>query len=298
MDRWIARDAAQTKDAGIQYTRRNSSSTWQSPEERTAEASLCRALTPNEMPPPTRREKLQAQAEHLLDAYLSMRATLALLEPILFDRQVVARWGSGKRAAGLRALTGVLVNACVLQIATIVSDKDARTPSVSKLVDALEDEALVAGLREAYSVWNLPVSHGMEPEVIAAVEAWERRDEAARRQQFDLHVANLRSRWEDLRESAELKGFRAMRDKLIAHREIWLDRSGYRILDVASLGLKYGDLTSVADRIGNLVELIGLVYRNVYFSFDHAKDQTAGFAAAFWAGAEEPPSSSRHPTKE
>lgn len=231
---------------------------------------------------PTRRDKLRAHAEQILDAFLGLRSTFAMLEPALFDRTVIDRWEAGYRARGLHLITSALLQWCVLEITKIALDKDKRTPSVSKLVDALEGP-IVAELREKFAVWFIAPHTDEKPEVIALLQKMERQEEYDRRQRFDCHIDELRSGWINLRDSPQLTSIGTMRDKLIAHRELWHDGEKYQPLDTSSLGLKFSDLRTVIDQLGLLVELINLVYRNASFDFDDLDRQLASTAGAFWS---------------
>lgn len=208
-----------------------------------------------------------------------------MLEPMLFDRSVIDQWGSGKRAHGFRILANTLLHTCILDIAKIALDKDKRTPSVAQLVAALEDPAMVAELREEFAIWNLAPISGEDPDVIALLQAAERREEDQRRTQFDELVTSLRLGWEELIASPALASFSTMRDKLIAHSELWHDGASYRPFDVALLGLKFGDLRVVITRLRSLVDLITLVYRNSSFDFEMLDKQLARAQDQFWSPA-------------
>jgi hypothetical protein len=49
---------------------------------------------------PSRRAKLVAQAERVLDELIGLRAKYAMLRPLLFDRNTVTVWAAGKRGYG------------------------------------------------------------------------------------------------------------------------------------------------------------------------------------------------------
>jgi hypothetical protein len=233
--------------------------------------------------PPSRREKLQAHAEHLLDLFVGLRSTFAMLEPILFDRDVVSRWGTGKRGSGLRVITNRLLNACVLDIAKIALDKDERTPSVSALVQALDEPLLLNELRESYSIWNLPLADDEDPEVIQLLQRVERREEDERRAKFDAHLSDVRRGWNSLESSPALSSFAKMRDKFIAHSELWHNGTRYEPRDISTLGLKLGDVRTVINELQTLVDLITLIYRNSSFAFDELDQQVTATRDAFWA---------------
>jgi hypothetical protein len=205
-----------------------------------------------------------------------------MLEPILFDEATIGRWGSGKRAHGLRLLTTTLVQSCVLGIAKIALDKDERTPSISKLVAALADERMVDGLREEFAIWHLAPTTGDDAEVIALLQKMERREEEERRAQFNRHLAELLAGWSELSASAPLKSFGIMRNKLVAHSEIWHDGEKYRPVDITSLGLKFADLRTVITSLQRLIDLINLIYRNASFDFEMLDKQLNEAKNQFW----------------
>ena len=122
----------------------------------------------------TRREKLTAHAELLLDAYLGLRGKYAMLEPMLFDQDTIDQWGTAPRACGFQILTNTLLMSCVLDISKIALDSDDRSPSLLHLVDALDDKQVLSELSEAYAGWHLAPTVGEEPEVIAPLQAAER----------------------------------------------------------------------------------------------------------------------------
>ena len=53
---------------------------------------------------PTQIEKLQASANHLLDAFIELREKYALLEPMLISEMVQKERGSGRQARGFEIL--------------------------------------------------------------------------------------------------------------------------------------------------------------------------------------------------
>jgi hypothetical protein len=249
---------------------------WSSPEWRFA------------MMQPSPRTKLTAHTSRLLDAFLRLRGTFAMLEPILFDREVIDRWGNGRRAHGLHLLVNTLLHSCVLDIAKIALDRDKRTPSLLQLELALRDPQLTSELREEFAIWHLAPTAGEDLAVIELLQIAEKREEAQRREQFDLFVAELRARWDQLRTSPQLISFGTMRDKLIAHDEVLHDGNSYKPLDVSTLGLKFGDLRSVISELQPLIHLTNLVYRNASFDFEMLDEQLAATSRDFWAGPDDP----------
>lgn len=185
----------------------------------------------------------------------------------------------------MHLLTSALLESCVLEIAKIVHDGDDRAPSLSRLVESLEDEQLCAELREGFAVWGIAPTTGHEPDVIAFIQAGERAEEEQRRVQFGELMATLRSRCGDLQGSAAIASFRTMRDQLIAHNQLSFDGTIYQPLDVTTLGLKFGDLRVAIEEIEELINLVTLVFRNAAFDFLRMRQQLAADRDAFWSPA-------------
>lgn len=234
---------------------------------------------------PTRQEKVAGHAEHLLDAFLRLRGTYAMLDPLLFDKEVVQEWGSGKRSQGFHIVQSSLLHSCVLDVAKLTLDQDRRTPSLTQLVASLDDRRLVDELRESFAVWNIAPTSGEDPAVLALIQASERREDDKRRQQFDQFVGELKAGWATLQQSPALISFGTMRDKLIAHHELWHDGNRYRALDVSKLGLKFGDVRTVIESIQRLIDLATLIFRNSSFDFEMLDGQLTEAPKTFWSRA-------------
>src|SRR6185437_11616282 len=145
---------------------------------------------------------------------------------------VAGRWGGGKREPPFRTLVNTMLNACVLDIANIALDEDRRTPSITQLIAALGDSDLVAKFREDFAVWNLQPTGVSSPDVLRVLEEEDRQEVKRRRDRFDQLAEEAVHRWTELEASPTLSSFRKMRDKLIAHNELWHDGTQYRPLDV------------------------------------------------------------------
>ena len=231
---------------------------------------------------PTRRDKVTAHAEHVLDVYLRVRSTYAMLDPLLFNKEVVQRWNKGHGARGRQILQNSLFYSCVLDVAKLTFDQDRRTPSIIQLVAALDDKELLRELREGFAIWSDGVLGEHDPEILKLLEASERAEEEGRRGQFDTLVEELKRKWEELETSNTLKAFITVRDKFIAHHELWHDGGQYRALDIAKLDIKFGDVKAMIREVQSLVDLITLIFRNTSFAFDILDASLQETSVAFW----------------
>lgn len=150
-------------------------------------------------------------------------------------------------------------------------------------VEALEEPAVLAELRELYARWNLAPTSGEDPAVIQLLQEAERREEEDRRAKFDVRVRDVRAGWTALEKSGALFSFAKMRDKFIAHSELWHNGTKYLPLDVATLGLKLGDVRTVMEELQATVDLLTLIYRNSSFAFDDLDQQASSTRDMFWA---------------
>lgn len=232
---------------------------------------------------PSRQQKVTAQAEHLLDVFRALRGRFALLEPLLFDAEMIRRLGAKDRSAGLQLIRAALLESCVLEIAKIEHDGDDRSPSLAGLIASLEDTKLCGALRESFAVWGLVPQAGEDPAVIELLQKINEREENERRAKFNALVASLRTDYAELENSPALKSFRTMCDKLIAHNQLSFDGNEYKPLDVTSLGLKLGDLRVVIEALERLMDKVTLVFRNASFDFRLLRAQLKRDSDAFWS---------------
>lgn len=119
-------------------------------------------------------------------------------------------------------------------------------------------------------------------ELREAIAEAERRDEDARREEFDNLVQQLISGWSSLCKSKTLQTCQTLRDKVIAHAEIRYEGSEYSFIDVKSLGLKWRDLRKTISELRELVGLITALFRAASFDFEMLDDQLTGASYAFW----------------
>lgn len=232
---------------------------------------------------PTRIEKLQAHASHLLDAFISLQERYAMLHPMLFDQTVVTQYGSSSRAQGFQTLRHSLFLSCAQDIAKLCLDNDDRTPSLRRLESALQQPEVRSELKEAFVIWVLPsIETEPDPEVREALRRMELREQAERREQFEEILARTQQAWKELEDDPALKAFHTIRDKVSAHTEVHLVADKYKFVDIGELGIKWGDLKRVIDSMQAIVEDIGLLIRNAGFAWDSLETQLSKASKGFW----------------
>ncbi|WP_054903889.1 hypothetical protein [Pseudomonas sp. NBRC 111144] len=232
---------------------------------------------------PTQIEKLEAYASHLLDAFISLRQRYSILNPMLFDKTVVATHGSGKRAAGFDILKHSLFLSCAQDIAKLTLDDDSRTPSIKNHIRALADDELRRALREQFSIWEVPLAEDeTDSEILEAFRRMELREEAQRGAQFDDLYREATALWASLSNSPTIKSFRTIRDKISAHTEVRLIADKYQFVDIGTLEIKWGDIKVTIEQMQRLVEIIGMLVRNAGFAWDSLDEQLKHAGEGFW----------------
>ena len=186
---------------------------------------------------PTQIEKLQAHAEHLLDAFLILIERYAILKPMLFSEDVFRQHGSGKKARGFEALRKSLFLECAQDIANITFDNHDRTLTIKNLIDALRDNNLVEELREKYTIWHTPSYEDQDPLVIATLRKMKEREKANREKDFDRLYSELQEKWVLLSECRSMNAFSTIRNKMSAHIEIQYIADKYQFVGLSDRGL-------------------------------------------------------------
>ncbi len=106
---------------------------------------------------------------------------------------------------------------------------------------------------------------------------------AKRRSEFDNRWSGVQANWTKLSQSEVLDDFTTWRDKLIPHADLYHENGVYGLLDLASLGLKWGDLERCVDELQEIVQSINLLTRSSAFDFDGLANQHSAAAREFWS---------------
>lgn len=233
---------------------------------------------------PTQKDKLEAHASHLLDAFIQMRQRYSILAPMLYDDAVVANRGSGKRGMGFSILKHSLFLSCIQDIAKLTLDDDRQTPSLHNHIRELADDGVRQTLREQFAAWQLPAAEGeSDPEIIEALRRIELSEEAERGAQFDELYCEATGLWAALSTSPKMKSFQTIRDKVSAHTEVRCVADRYQFVDISKLGIKWSDIKETIEQMQRLVEIIGMLIRNAGFAWESLDEQLNRASECFWS---------------
>lgn len=240
---------------------------------------------------PARIEKLEACAAILLDGFINLREKYAMLEPMLFNAEVVESRGSQVQTRGFTLLKNVLFLGCAQDIAKLSLDKDKRSPSIWNIVCALvEDPLLRDQLRMRYSsVWRDPLSDiESDPKVLIAIKQMELHEKAKLQEQFDEHYKRLMALWESMCDSPILNAFLKIRHKVSAHTDVRFEDGEYKLLDINTLGITWKNMRETICTMQDVVILLGFIVRNACFNWDLLDQQLSKAASGFWISGRNP----------
>jgi hypothetical protein len=232
-------------------------------------------------------ERLEAQASQLLDGFIGLRETYALLDPMLFDRETVSSRGSFGQRNGFLILRRSLLLACVRDIGRLCLDSDEHAPSIPRLVANLRNTSLRNELRRRYCVLGgEPARTESDPDIIRLLADIAQREQTARGDEFDRLFARLLSSWDALSNGSALAKILTVRDQVSGHARDHSGRQRYQLVDITRLGIDLTALQPTIQAIQEPVALIGTMVHAAGFSWEALSRQLADAAQGFWTSTD------------
>ena len=206
-----------------------------------------------------------------------------MLEPMLFNRSVIEAKGQGAMGRGFLAIKNNLLLFCCQDIAKLALDKYDTSPSITRIVEKLQDEKLLAILEDEFSVWYVdpPVSE-KDPMVLELLKRMDEKELLDRRVNFKELVKSLNENWRALENKSALDSFKKIRNKVSAHLDVNLVDGKFQPLDIGSLGVKWKDIGETIAEMQFIIEQIGLIVRGASFAWDSLDKNLQNAAKGFW----------------
>lgn len=201
-----------------------------------------------------RINKLKNHADILLNAYLGLRGSIEVFKPMAYEQAVFDKHAAGHRRRAFLIIRRNLFFSCALDITKLSFDADRRTPSFANLIGALKDARLRKELRDDYS----------------------------RGEQFDDLWEKTLKQWEDFNSKPWVEPFKTVRNKWIAHLEVNTESGEYKTLDIAALGLKWGDLEEAALLLEPIILNLMPLICNRGHTFDAVTSDYERAGKAYW----------------
>lgn len=186
-------------------------------------------------------KKYRGHLKHLNQAYYGLSAKYTLLEPMLFNKELMNR----NNNRGFDILRQSLLFSCILDIVSLIYKKDKRTPSIEQIGEIFCNKNILEQLH----------SEIIKHPSIEGVDFYEKYMSDF----FWKNIDNAKSSIDILLHSQKILAFEKLRDKRIAHLELKLTNNDYKLLDVLTLELKWEDIGTAIEEIKNILELLNPV---------------------------------------
>jgi len=205
--------------------------------------------------------KKRAQLKHLTLALHGLNEQYSLLEPMLFDEELVKKHSN----YGFTVIRQSLFFNCILDTVNLVK-RTKKGVSIESIADMFSEEVIMKTLHDeiVYSdaFVGIPVLEQSQSEA------------------FNKSVDDVKTAIEELLSSDEYESFKTIRNKRIAHIELKQVGDEYGLLDISTLGLKWEDLKVVIDKLSDIVSKLNVILTGVNIADRQSVNET--MKNTFW----------------
>ena len=184
----------------------------------------------------------------------------------MVNAALIARYGTSGKRAGFEALKNTLYWAFIHEFVKICEDHDDKSPSIKRVWCELKHPVTLKHFKDAYS---------RRAHLLFESEQESRAD-------FRKIFIRLCDNADKLLNSASLKSYRTIRDKLIAHNELRAENKKYAPFDIRVLGLKYGEEKLLLLLAKEVMDDLNSLVKNSSFTWDSFFAPEERDALAFW----------------
>jgi hypothetical protein len=231
------------------------------------------------------KKKIRHLSDAITTKYFLADQQRALLEPIVYDKNLIQRWDNSLAAHGLEALRMSTYLSILSAMNALLFDEYAKTASIHNVCRMLDDAALVAALRDDYCK-PIDIAHigpdmdeGLQKHLEECINA-QRMKEAA--DDFDARLGALLAGYDAIRISELAQRIQRTRDRVVSHYQVTTVGGERRLYDPSDFGLKWGDASEIVKASTEVVFNIPMIVTGTWYAVD---DYVAGhneIAAEFW----------------
>jgi len=209
---------------------------------------------------------------------------LVMLNPLLFDKDLVGKWDGSYGAHGLNLLSMTLYFDLIRELTAISLDNDRRTPSIKNILRMLDAQDLLTHLKHEYcKPRTLHWSKDLDENSKNRLEEKHRKlDLAENEEGFNEIFYSVKDGFKLLEASDLSERIHTSRDKIIAHYEMRRDVEAPRLYGPSDFGLKWGDVEEYFESIKPIVTNLVLMLANEVYPLDEYRIQHAEVAYDFW----------------
>jgi hypothetical protein len=225
--------------------------------------------------------KLNCEVGALIEMLIGAYTGYFQWHPMMFSEALVQKINEEKRVAGFMHFRDLAYRMLILDLVNLCADddKNRRTPSIKVIWEKISEPSARAYLRQRHTNFGsrpLATGEAKSPRRIVHLRKY------FAKKSFDDAFAETEGMVRLLIQSPTLKGYRMVRDKLLAHRELKLDGERYSKLDIGTLGLRYGQEHDVLDQAREIADRLNFMVRNASFGWDTVEKNEKRSAMRFW----------------
>jgi hypothetical protein len=236
-------------------------------------------------PTENRLSKLRDYSSICLSTLGNARLTLALLKPLIEDRDLRNKHAEAEVFIAHQHLANILFGSFLTEAISITDGAGRTEASLAKIRVSLNCpdvmQKLEVSWRDAWQTrWDDPDALLNE----AALERLRERDAKERSDRFHEIKRSIQESYDGLIESTLYKNCKTARDKVLAHKDTWkCSTSGtWRNEWFDRIGLSYSDAWALHGSLGAISKDCHLLLTRSSYVLEYLDNQSDGIAARFW----------------
>jgi hypothetical protein len=233
-------------------------------------------------------KKMEFVIEEIINGYFVTYQKLALLSPLLGDKELVGKWDGTPGVDGFETLRLTLYMAVLSDMRALLFDGQEQSASLKNVIDALRNEHFVKMIRDRFckppGVWANVCGHDDGEEKRKSVEKQVQTDHVKhRKERFDTLRSQTIELFDHLTNSELSKRVMDARDKMISHndiRSVGRKRARYNPTD---FGLKWKDAAEIVSLSQDIIFKCNLLINDSSYLVDDFLCSYKESANSFWA---------------
>ena len=231
-------------------------------------------------------EKLEFVVTAIVNNYFIVHQKMALLSPLLEDKDLFERWNHTEGASAAEAMRMTLYMAVLSDMRALLFDADKRTASLGQVIDALKNSNLVNALRKNFvdPPPTTVVGHDSDPEMrdfIAAEGAKMYMDMTGKR--FDELLPETIRMFEKFQASDLAIRVDSARSKIISHKELQSVEGERRLYSPVDCGLRWEDAEDIVTGARDLIFNANMLVNCSSYDLDSFFSAHINSAQTFWS---------------
>ena len=233
-------------------------------------------------------DKFEFVIKEIINGYFVTDQKLALLLPLLEDKELFGKWDGSAGVSGVEALRLTLYMAVLADMRALLFDNDKRAASLEQVIEALKNEHFIKMIRQKFC--KPPgvrvCSHDDDEEMRKLIEQQVQSEHIKHAEEsFDSLLPETIQLFEKLKASELASRVDGARSKMISHKEI-RNADGERALyNPTDFGLKWSDATDIVLQSRDIIFNCNLLINNGSYDLDSFLGGHKEAASSFWGVA-------------